>query len=111
MTTNRVKPVVKRSLIIAQAAAAAAQDESFHASRQSAEQAVLVAVEFTGHRRKPTSAASLARKAAAVTTGAVDLDIHLEESAVPQPKTEPDHTGLDFEASLAEFEELARSAG
>ena len=110
MTTNRVKPVVKRSLIIAQAAAAAAQDESFHASRQSAEQAVLVAVEFTGHRRKPTSAASLARKAAAVTTGTIELDIHLDEPTVRQ-SVEQDHADLDFEASLAEFEELARSAG
>ena len=110
MTTNRVKPVVKRSLVNAQAAAAAAQDDSFHARRQSAEQAVLVAVEFTGHRRKPTSAASLARKAAAVTTGTIELDIHLDEPTV-RHSVEPDHADLDFEASLAEFEELARSAG
>src|SRR5580704_7407825 len=110
MTTNRVKPVVKRSLVIAQAAAAAARDESFHASRQSAEQAVLVAVEFTGHRRKPTSAASLARKAAAVTTGTIELDIHLDEPTVRQ-SVEPPAADLDFEASLAEFEELVRSAG
>ncbi|RSL18318.1 GTP-binding protein HflX [Edaphobacter aggregans] len=115
MTINRVKPVVKRSLVDAQAAATAAQDDSFHPARHNAEQAVLVAVEFTGHRRKPTSAASLARKAAAVTTGAVDLDMHLDqnpdEPAPPQRTPEPDHADLDFEASLAEFEELARSAG
>ena len=35
-------------------------------ARQNAERAVLVAVEFTGERRKLTSAARLARKAAAV---------------------------------------------
>jgi GTP-binding protein HflX len=110
MTTNPVKPVVKRSLVNAQAAAAAAKDDSFHARRQSAEQAVLVAVEFTGHRRKPTSAASLARKAAALATGTIELDIHLDEPTVRQ-SVEPDHADLDFEASLAEFEELARSAG
>jgi GTP-binding protein HflX len=110
MTTNPVKPVVKRSLVNAQAAAAAAKDDSFHGRRQSAEQAVLVAVEFTGHRRKPTSAASLARKAAALATGTIELDIHLDEPTVRQ-SVEPDHADLDFEASLAEFEELARSAG
>ena len=117
MTNNRLQTVVKRSLVDAQAAAARAasqapsQTDNLRTRNQGPEHAVLVAVEFTGHRRKPTSAATLARKAAAVTTGAVDLDIHLDESALQQPKTEPDHTGLDFEASLAEFEELARSAG
>ena len=62
------------------------------------ERAVLVAVEFTGERRKLTSAARLAKQSAAVLAG---VDEVLTESV-------PD---LDFEASLAEFEELARSAG
>ena len=59
---------------------------------------MLVAVEFTGERRKLTSAARLAKQSAAVLAGIDDV---LTESV-------PD---LDFEASLAEFEELARSAG
>ena len=62
--------------------------------------AVLVAVEFTGERRKLTHEATLARKAAVLQT-----DFDGAESA-------PLHSsGLDFDASLAEFEELARSAG
>jgi GTPase len=61
--------------------------------------AVLVAVEFTGQRRKLTAAARLARGAAALgAEGALDSD-----SVVVGD--------LDFDASLAEFEELARSAG
>jgi GTPase len=66
-----------------------------------AERAVLVAVEFTGERRKLTAAARLAKTAAAVSAGtALDL------SATPKAAAD-----LDFDASLAEFEELARSAG
>jgi GTP-binding protein HflX len=65
------------------------------------ERAVLVAVEFTGDRKKLTAAAAQARKAAAVLSAGGDND------AVPA-KAE---INLDFEASLAEFEELARSAG
>jgi GTPase len=63
---------------------------------------VLVAVEFTGQRRKLTAAAKLARNAAvgAGTEDAVD--------GSPGTSAAGD---LDFEASLAEFEELARSAG
>jgi GTP-binding protein HflX len=71
-----------------------------------AERAVLVAVEFTGERRKLTAAARLARTAAAVSAGTA-----LEkngESRSTEPRRPPD---LDFEASLSEFEELARSAG
>jgi GTP-binding protein HflX len=79
-----------------------------------AERAVLVAVEFTGERRKLTSAARLARTAAAVSAGAA-----LEENG-DQVSVEPKRAaglgvnldaGLDFDASLAEFQELARSAG
>jgi GTP-binding protein HflX len=62
---------------------------------------VLVAVEFTGERRKLTSAAWLARKSAAVLARGED---HVDTVDAPI-------ADLDFEASLAEFQELARSAG
>jgi GTP-binding protein HflX len=91
----------RRSLVAAQEAAITAVQNS-QATGQSAELAVLVAVEFTGERRKLTSAARLARKAAAVSAESGEID------AVAAPIHT---TGLDFEASLAEFEELARSAG
>jgi GTPase len=67
------------------------------------ESAVLVAVEFTGQRRKLTAAAKLARNAAAVSA----------DAGQDHPAQVRDGTGgdLDFEASLGEFEELARSAG
>lgn len=61
---------------------------------------MLVAVEFTGERRKLTHEATLARKAAALRA---DFD-----GAGHEPT---ESGGLDFDASLAEFEELARSAG
>jgi GTP-binding protein HflX len=67
------------------------------------ELAVLVAVEFTGQRRRLSAAAKLARDTASLRS---DVD-----ETVP---TEAGATGsgdLDFDASLAEFEELARSAG
>lgn len=78
---------------------------------QNAERAVLVAVEFTGQRRKLTSAVRQARKAAALSA-----DSGLNEGNEPgnegTTETTPAHIAdLDFEASLAEFEELARSAG
>jgi GTP-binding protein HflX len=64
---------------------------------------VLVALEFTGQRRRLTAAAKLARDTAAMRS---------EEVEAPATAT---HVGagrdLDFEASLTEFEELARSAG
>lgn len=70
-------------------------------SQTQQELAVIVVVEFTGEMRKRqqlTAAARLARTAAAVTAGDEDL---------------PDHASstLDLDASRAEFEELARSAG
>ncbi|HZY61255.1 MAG TPA: GTPase HflX [Edaphobacter sp.] len=61
------------------------------------ERAVLVAVEFTGEKRKLTQAARLARQAAAVSS--------------PADESQTSNDDLGFEASLAEFEELARSAG
>jgi GTPase len=61
-------------------------------------------VEFTGQRRKLTAAAKLARDAAAA-----DAD---HDSATPASVIHSSPGGdLDFEASLAEFQELARSAG
>jgi GTP-binding protein HflX len=98
---------------VVEAQEAAAADRHFLTARVPAERAVLVAVEFTGERRKLTTAARMARKAAAVTAGASGLDeieaeIEAESVAVEAP---PPPTDLDFEASLAEFEELARSAG
>ena len=71
-----------------------------------AERAVLVAVEFTGERRKLGAAARLARTAAAVSAGTM-LPKN-DQSGSTEPRQTPD---LDFEASLTEFEELARSAG
>ena len=76
---------------------------------------MLVAVEFTGQRRKLTGAAQLARKAAAVSAGTVPSEVYDDEAeAAPAESTRPamsEAADLDFEASLAEFEELARSAG
>ncbi len=70
-----------------------------------AERAVLVAVEFTGQRRKLTEAARLARGAAAVTAGRSGHDDEL------LPDRDRSTADLDFDASLEEFEELTRSAG
>ena len=70
-------------------------------SQTQQELAVIVAVEFTGELRKRkqlTKSAHLARTAAAVLAGEEDLADHAGSS-------------LDFDASRAEFEELARSAG
>jgi GTPase len=92
----------RRSLVAAQEAAAEA---ALHRGRSRAERAVLVAVEFTGERRKLTSAARMARGAAAVAAGSA-LDSGAEDLR-REPKRAAD---LDWDASLAEFEELARSA-
>jgi len=100
---NAVKPA-RKSLIAAQAAVR--QDKL-----QNAERAVLVAVEFTGQRRKLTSAVRQARKAAALSADSV-LDEGNEPDNEKTQEATPAHIAdLDFEASLAEFEELARSAG
>jgi GTP-binding protein HflX len=81
---------------------------------------VLVAVEFTGERRRLTGAARLAKSSAAMvdrsrtrelaasTVGILDQVLGEAEPAV---EAEPAAAGFDFEASLAEFDELARSAG
>jgi GTP-binding protein HflX len=65
--------------------------------------AVLVAVEFTGQRRRLTAAAKLARDAAAMRSEAAEVS-----GAATHVGAGSD---LDFAASLTEFEELARSAG
>jgi GTP-binding protein HflX len=101
----------RRSLVAAQEAAFAARRD-----RPQTERAVLVAVEFTGQRRKLTSAARMARGAAAVAAGSA-LDDSGGEDFRQQPLAQsplsqsPRATDLDWDASLAEFEELARSAG
>ncbi len=64
----------------------------------------MVAVEFTGERRKLTAAARLAKTAAAVSAGTL---LDGASSSVEAARA----ADLDFDASLAEFEELARSAG
>jgi GTP-binding protein HflX len=76
-----------------------------------AERAVLVAVEFTGERRKLTAAARLARASAVVLAGVAPGSAHNDaqnQDSFAEAKLQAD---LDFDASLAEFEELARSAG
>jgi GTP-binding protein HflX len=76
--------------------------------RASTERAVLVAVEFTSDRFKPSSVAQQSRAAAAVTArGPMGDDLEaLDEVAQAEPPVD-----IDFDASLAEFQELARSAG
>jgi GTPase len=102
--TASTKPA-RRTLVEAQEAAEAAQGK--RRSVHHAERAILVAVEFTGERRKLTNAARMARKSAAVSAGSA-LDDGEAEAIAKEPRKLAD---LDFEASLAEFEELARSAG
>ena len=84
----------------AQAAAIAAREARSLTDKTQTELAVLVVVEFTAdqRKRKLTSAARLARGAAAIMAG--------EEGP-----SDDDSRDLDFDASRAEFEELARSAG
>ncbi len=84
------------------------------------ELAVLVAVEFTGQRRRLTAAARLARDAAAVSNAANSsantgddqpsggTEVHSANKVVSPLEADGD---LDFDASLAEFGELVRSAG
>ncbi|MEO6909724.1 MAG: GTPase HflX [Edaphobacter sp.] len=94
----------RRSLIAAQEAAVA---RSSQGTGQNVERAVLVAVDFTGERRKLTSAVRLARKAAAVSAAGAGSD----DSGEGVGKESAPIADLDFDASLAEFAELVRSAG
>ena len=102
-----MKPI-KRSLVEAQEAAAAIAEARLQPGRSSFERAVLVAVEFTGERRKLTAAARMARKAAAVSAGSPEVG---STGAEPAQANFAQAADLDFEASLAEFQELATSAG
>jgi GTP-binding protein HflX len=77
----------------------------------SRESAVLVAVEFTSDRFRPSSVAQQARAAAAISDHDSPTPNHLDHLS-ETPKTAPEPpVDLDFDASLAEFQELARSAG
>jgi GTP-binding protein HflX len=79
--------------------------------RSSGEQAVLVVVEFTSDRFQPTAGARQARAAAAITESEEHpLDRLDALDGVPRSVVKP-VADLDFDASLAEFQELARSAG
>jgi GTPase len=93
---------VRRSLVEAsEAQDAALLARELRTSQTQQELAVIVVVEFSGElrrRRQLTAAARLARSAAAIVAG--------EEDVPGAPSTT-----LDFDASRAEFEELARSAG
>ena len=87
-------------------AASALADARQGRAASGVERAVLVAVEFTGQRRRLTSAARLARSAAAVS---IENELSADDGeAQPSVGAADD---LDFDASLAEFQELARSAG
>jgi GTP-binding protein HflX len=93
---------IRRSLVEAsEAQEAALLARELRTSQTQQELAVIVVVEFTAELRKRkqlTASAQLARTAAAIEAGEEDLGGH----AAPT---------LDFDASRAEFEELARSAG
>ena len=75
-------------------------------ARAEQQRAVLVAVEFTGERRKLSSAANLARQSATISASA-------DDAIGPDAAQRVSITSLslDFDAGLAEFQELARSAG
>lgn len=89
---------------LVQARANGSRTEATRQITGSQELAVLVVVEFTGQRRKLTATAQSARDAANADLG----DDDLSTSADQRRKVSID---LDFEAGLAEFQELARSAG
>jgi len=89
------------------------REQALLRKRQAAnrELAVLVAVEFTSDRRRLTPAAQQARAAAAVVERArASSGSEAGEEAVTHAP-EPPVADIDFDASLAEFQELARSAG
>lgn len=74
--------------------------------RASGERAVLVAAEFTGLRPPPSPVAKQARLAASL-TGLAEQSVEGLPSVPPVSRRDE----IDFDASLAEFQELARSAG
>jgi GTP-binding protein HflX len=82
-----------------------------HAAR---ENAVLVAVDFTATRFQPSPGMRQARAAAAITAGSASPETGAAEAGATEtgaPAVPPHTPDLDFEASLTEFQELARSAG
>lgn len=93
--------------------AAAARAAATQGQAAASELAVLVAVEFTGQRRRLTAAARLARDAAAIGPVADEESSNAIEghSAMEGEIQRGAVGGLDFDASLAEFKELAQSAG
>ncbi len=103
--SRRRGKTVRRSLVEAsEAQDAALLARELRTSQTQQELAVIVVVEFTGELRKRkqlTASARLARTAAAVVAG-LDAEEDLAGEAA---------STLDLEASRAEFEELARSAG
>lgn len=96
--------VVRRSLVEAsEAQDAALLARELRTSQTQQELAVLVVVEITGELRKRkqlTAAAQLSRTAAALVANEPEVD-----------ESEGTVSLMDFSASRAEFEELARSAG
>jgi len=91
------------------------REQALLRKRQAAnrELAVLVAVEFTADRRRLTPAAQQARSAAAVVERArahAGVEAGEEPAPLHTPSPSPP-ADIDFDASLAEFQELARSAG
>ncbi len=70
-----------------------------------------MAVEFTSDRFRPSSAAQQARAAAAVSERSQIAGDSLAETTEALPTIAEPPVDLDFDASLAEFQELARSAG
>ncbi len=111
----------RRSLVAAQAESAVSARGVWTAQSQ-AERAVLVAVEFTGERRKLSASIRQARKAAELSesSSVPDGNLHTPSSdnspsghaqdRISSLRAAPE-LDLDFDASIAEFEELARSAG
>ncbi len=104
----------RRTLVEAQQSLAKAGDGAF--SGEPVERAVLVAVEFTGSRRRLTATAAQARKSATLLAEAEadvfepeDVEASASRRSVDD-RSRNDHD-LDFDASLAEFQELTRSAG
>jgi GTP-binding protein HflX len=98
---NRGKTVRRGLVEASEAQDAALLARELRTSQTQQELAVIVVVEFSGELRKRkqlTASARLARTAAAVVAGEKDL---------PHQAT----STLDLDASRAEFEELARSAG
>jgi len=91
----------------------AAREEALLQSRQraSGERAVLVVVEFTSARFRPSPVAQQARAAAISARNAADEDLQAADVASILTPKATQAVDLDFDASLAEFQELARSAG